>query len=103
MRSITAILLAMTLLGCAHQASDGSMGKPPVGAAVGNKAKAIAIAKAAVSAKEPLEWFKRSTYEAEWRNGGWSVMVWTKPTLVGDFRIVRVDANGNITDYVVGR
>ncbi len=85
MRFLSSTILFVFLVGCAHQPS-----------------KVIAVARGAVSAREPKQWAERATYRAERRDGKWSVMVWSKPSYPGDFRIVTVGADGELIEYYVG-
>jgi len=85
MRFLSNTILLALLVGCAHQPS-----------------KVVALAREAVFAREPKEWAERATYRVERRDGNWAVMVWSKPSYPGDFRIITVGTNGDFIKYYVG-
>lgn len=62
---------------------------------------AIAIAREAVTQNDT--WVDLATFEAKPDGAGWSVVVWRQPATPGGHRLVLIDAEGNVTNYIRGR
>jgi hypothetical protein len=102
MRTFWLIIFAVVVVGCVPKPSTHTEIAPPNtnGVTVIDQARAIAIARQAVSTNDT--WVDRATFEASRDGSGWSVLVWHEPRVPGGHRLVLIDATGRVTAYYRG-
>jgi hypothetical protein len=83
--------------------ADYSAGRAAATTNALDAAQVLAIARAAVATNDT--WIDRAEFgtPTQRTNGTWSVTVWRLPKQPGGHRLITVDANGKVTDYVRGR
>ena len=98
-------IIALGLIsGCVHSQRAGTGGVAPIAdrAVILDEAKVIEIARQAVAANDA--WVEKAEFERPRRrsDGSWSVFVWRLPKVPGGHRLIVIDQNGRVTDYIRG-
>ena len=91
--------------GCAHRPSEevGTSDPTERGNRVSDEERITEIARQAVAANDT--WVDRAEFGPPKRetDGSWSVLVWRLPKAPGGHRVVLIDEEGKVTEYVRGR
>ncbi len=95
-----ACLMVALLAGCAKEPATTSSPATNQTAAL-DESKAIAIARQTVSTNDT--WSQTAAFEVRSNGTGWTVTAWREPHVPGGRRLIRVDQNGQVTDYIRGR
>ena len=100
MRILPIIVLLAIAVACARTSNPR-----PTTAGSGSldEAKVLVIARAAVATNDT--WIDQAEFETPKRqpDGSWSVLVWRSPAAPGGHRLITIDPQGRVTDYVRGR
>ncbi len=105
-RSIV-VVAALLLPACdKHAAAPAPSSKATVSPATrraltAEERRAVEIARSAVAAND--DWADRATFEPKRDGDGWTVYVERQPAVLGGHRLVRVNRDGKVVEYIRGR
>ncbi len=101
---LSRLLVAATMAaGCGRGASPAPRPSAPIAAESGplDEAGVLAIARRAVATNE--DWLEQAVFDPPRRDGsGWSVLVRESPAAPGGHRLIRIDRDGKILQYLRG-
>src|SRR5687768_13091460 len=97
LRCVSVVMVAL-LAGCATRLHRPVEGFAPRDI---DQLRAVEIARGAIAAND--DWVERATFDARQREDGWAVYVVRHPEVIGGDRLVIIDGEGRVTDYIRGQ